>query len=291
MLTDFYSDRFDTDGEEGESDLPEKTTKGLLSVFSTKVGQNWFAHAYPVNCPDGRGIYDTDRSELFAQIEALIPGASATAIASANLPMLAIFDLLEFAVDNAAVPSNRSYHEFPEHYELSFDKRAGQEELSTEINRMLKRGDTGYHMTKGRVIERIGTPMVRRIHGTLRPDTGDEEADRLIKSALFMYKDKDPNQRKLAIQELWDAFERIKTLEEGKDKKAKINTLLAHLDGREFRASVNQDMNDLTSFGNQFDIRHKETSTLSLSPDHYDYVFVRLANVVTLLLQESGRIR
>ena len=103
--------------------------------------------------------------------------------------------------------------------------------------------------------------------------------------------DPDPTVRREGMEKLWDAFERLKTLEGGKNKKAQAEVLLAKaIPNPDLRERVNEEMLELTEIGNSFHIRHSETTQTDVRrAEDVDYLFQRLYAVVVHLLRCTGR--
>jgi hypothetical protein len=101
----------------------------------------------------------------------------------------------------------------------------------------------------------------------------------------------DPRLRQEALERIWDAFERLKTIEPGADKKASVEALLRRAIAEpNLRENVNDDMTDLTWIGNRFMIRHTETDKIPVGEsDHVDYLFHRMFAVIRLLLRATNR--
>ncbi|OYT68309.1 MAG: hypothetical protein CFK52_15325, partial [Chloracidobacterium sp. CP2_5A] len=93
--------------------------------------------------------------------------------------------------------------------------------------------------------------------------TGDAETDRLLEAARKLILAPDVDRRRDALEKLWDAFERLKALEPGPDKRAQAEALLDRAAGPaapRLRALVGEEAKALTDIGNSFRIRHSETS-------------------------------
>ena len=56
--------------------------------------------------------------------------------------------------------------------------------------------------------------------------TGDDDLDRLLETAREKFLNRALDVRKEGLEKLWDAWERLKTVEPGKDKKAQATALL-----------------------------------------------------------------
>ena len=121
--------------------------------------------------------------------------------------------------------------------------------------------------------------------------TGDRALDEMLEDARHKFLNRDLKVRRESLEKLWDAWERLKTLELGKDKKAQATALLAKA-SREphFLARLEQEATELTEIGNSFMIRHTETDKIPISDSaHVDYLFQRMFAMVRLLLRCGGR--
>lgn len=274
--------------------LDSVTKGGLIALVESRADDDWLAEEFPVRCRDGERnyVYATDRVALNKRIMAVIPGLErpwARADSDTDDP---VFDLVEFAGRYVALPQRGAHHVFPDHYALKFDRRAGAARFREDVNELLSRAGAAYRMTDGMLIERVGPPEVRKAMSDLRPDTGDADLDDLIDRARSQYVSRRADDRDTALQCLWGAFERLKTLELpvlGK-KNASAELLLNQIASTELRDVVREDMRALTDIGNRFRIRHHETYVISVPPEAFDYFIGRLANVLLVLLKHSGRL-
>ena len=96
--------------------------------------------------------------------------------------------------------------------------------------------------------------------------------------------------RRESLEKLWDAWERLKTVEGGKDKKAQTKNLLDKAASAEMRERLEAEALELTEIGNRFMIRHTETDKVPITDlGHVDYLFHRMFSLIELLLKKSGR--
>lgn len=101
-----------------------------------------------------------------------------------------------------------------------------------------------------------------------------------------------PKIGRYALEKLWDAFERLKTLEPGANKRAQADALLtaSHRRALDFGKPLGREAAELTSIGNSFRIRHSETTQETLtSLDQVDYLFTRMFAFVRVILKGTGR--
>lgn len=100
----------------------------------------------------------------------------------------------------------------------------------------------------------------------------------------------DLSTRMEAIEKLWDAWERLKTVFSG-DKKKGLKALLDSVSLEpKFRDCIEQEARELTRIGNEFMIRHWETDKTSIREnDQIDYLFHRVFAMVLMLVRALDR--
>ena len=162
----------------------------------------------------------------------------------------------------------------------------------SEVNLLFKRNGVAYELTpEGQARRLLPTPLAEKLH-CAEFDTGDAETDQLLETARERIVRPKLGDRRDALEKLWDAFERIKTLELGHDKKRQAEKLLdgVGVPGTRFRQILGEEATALTTIGNTFRIRHSETSQERLdSAEHVDYLFGRLFAFIHLVLTAIGR--
>jgi hypothetical protein len=128
-------------------------------------------------------------------------------------------------------------------------------------------------------------PVLFDAMGTL-PSSGDATLDALLRDACTKFRDPAPLSRMEGAQKLWDAWERLKTLDAHNDKRLSTKLLLDQCAGDPaFRALLESEAKELTRIGNEFQIRHFETDRAGIArPEQVDYLFHRLFALVHLLL-------
>lgn len=128
-------------------------------------------------------------------------------------------------------------------------------------------------------------PFLIEAMGNL-PRSGDATLDRMLADASRKFRDPAPDSRRDAVERLWDAWERIKSLEVPNNKKESVQRLLDRaVTEPEFRQLIEIEAKALTDIGNQFHIRHFEADRTQLTAiEHYDYLFHRLYALIHLLL-------
>lgn len=202
-----------------------------------------------------------------------------------------ILDLLEFCATAVGQPIERSFHTFFNHHHLTWDREDGLARFVADVNLLFARNGIAYELTKeGQARRLLSQPLAQALSRTLFA-TGDTETDRLLEIArrrILLPKAED---RQDALEKLWDAFERLKTLEPGADKRAQADALLerAAAPGSSFLRVLREEATALTKIGNSFRIRHSETNQEGLaSLDQVDYLFGRLFSFIRLILKSTG---
>jgi len=208
-------------------------------------------------------------------------------------PTLAILDLLQFGARAVGEPTRGRYHEYQNHHHLILDRDAGLKAYVEDVNRILARGGIAFGLTsEGRVERLLPEPMNQILRNTT-VSTGDDEADRLLEAAKGLITSPNIAVRRDALEKLWDAFERIKTLEPGADKKAKATALIDRASaevGPRFKILLSKEALDLTDIGNNFRIRHAETNQeIADKSTQLDYLFFRMLTYLRYVLTSTGR--
>lgn len=110
----------------------------------------------------------------------------------------------------------------------------------------------------------------------------------MVTEARVRFTSRNPADVRIALEKLWDSFERLKTLGAGSSKKQKVENLLASVADEPMRSFLNDEAIALTKIGNTMHIRHSETDQSLLSASEVDYVFVRMSALLVHLLRVTG---
>jgi hypothetical protein len=112
--------------------------------------------------------------------------------------------------------------------------------------------------------------------------TDDEELDKLIKEAKERFFN--PKDKQIALEKLWDAFERVKTYYKGNKKQSseKLVSLITNDFDLDF---LDSEFKILTIIGNDYRIRHHETDKKEIiNSKHLNYLFFRMLSLIDLCL-------
>ena len=111
----------------------------------------------------------------------------------------------------------------------------------------------------------------------------------MLEAARAKFLDYHHEERREALLELWDAWERLKTTGQGSNKAEQISYLLNIAAGPAYPNLLERletDAFELTSIGNNHQIRHTEMSQEKVEKsEHIDYLFHRLFSMINLILK------
>ena len=132
--------------------------------------------------------------------------------------------------------------------------------------------------------------MLKRV----RHSTGDRELDHLLDVAISRSLQPQAEARQDALEKLWDAFERLKTIECPGNKKKGVELLIDRAvasDAPLFRSEVTKEFRALTEIGNGMRIRHAEIGTEPVGDNGAkDYLFWRAFSLIWFMLKATGRL-
>lgn len=298
-MTKYFSDdeRGPTPQDRGE--ITEVAWGGILAEIRRCASRGAFGLNYPDMCPDGNYVVGTDYATFEAAMLAEIPGLAHEPPAfsivghmhpsSGDLPSTYdILDLIQFCWTHIARPEPTESHSFFRHEHLAFDAEAGKTEFRAAIQRIFQRNGLAFELQPDGSIRRT---IPRAFRGLLEETdfaTGDGELDRLLTAAQRRFVEPRQEGRQEAVEALWDAWERLKTLDGDGDKKSQAAQMLDATAGSQsprFRDALERESIELTGIGNSLRIRHSETTQEGLArPEHADYLFYRLYCLIHLVL-------
>jgi hypothetical protein len=269
--------------------LDDTTRLGLLELVSTKIQQGWFGESFPHMCDDGYGNAgcDVERMRKMLGAYSVIDPMDRDSRDSSD-PQ--VFDLLEFSYEKISFPIEGDWHSYMRHNHYSYDQDKGRSEFQADVNRILERNGIAFELIDGEV-KRLAPAGFHEALGTATFKTGDGPLDEMLEDARGKFLNRDLKIRRESLERLWDAWERLKTIEQGKDKKAKVKSLLDHVSSEPtLRQVVEDEANALTGIGNNFMIRHTEVGKVAVARSRdVDYLFQRLFSLIHLLLRATGR--
>lgn len=287
MSETYFSDRELGPQPRVEEEIQTLAWGGIVAIVRSLIGNGAFGTEFPAVCPDGLGPIGTNEVSMSLALQAEIPDLSWPLDENKVPSTLTILDLIEFCHRNVAEPIRRSYHRYFSHYHLDFDREEGQAKFRHKVNRIFARNGLAFELEENGQVARLTPPILRESLRAAVFHTGDAELDSMLEAARTKYLDPDPRVRQESLEKLWDAWERLKTVEPGKNKKASVEAILDKASSEEyFRQLLETEARELTRIGNSFQIRHSETTQIPIEcNEHIDYLFHRLFAMIRLLLE------
>lgn len=289
--------RYFSEREEGELSREQEEIRdgpwgGILALISARIVDGSFGATYPEACEDGGAIMGCDESTFWRALRAEVPTLrehSKFELFDQPPRTLDVLDTVEFCWRCVGRPIQGKYHQHFGHHHLHFDIEVGQDEFRKDVNRIFRRNGLAYELTEQGRIERLAGPVLREELASAEFRTGERELDRMLETARRKFLDPDEATRREALEALWDAWERLKTLGSGRDKKAQAASLLDQAAGPsspKFRVALEREARELHSIGNNLQIRHSETNQERLvRGEHVDYLFHRLLGLIQMVLR------
>ena len=286
MPEELFSDREGGARPRTELEIGDAAWGGIVALVRGGVTAGAYGIDFPDECADQQGIIGTDTYAFSLATKAEIPEVGWPFSLGAP-PTLAILDFVEFCHEHVAAPTSVRYHDYLQHHHLVFDREQGQTDFRMAVNRIFARNHLSYELDDDGEVQRLAAPVLNETLDMAVFRTGDVVLDGILETARTKFFDPDPGVRREAIEKLWDAWERLKSLEPGLNKRASITALLDRAGAEPvFRAALEQEAKALTDIGNQFHIRHSETNQTRLQrDDQVDYLFHRLFALIWLVLR------
>lgn len=253
----YFSDREVGPRPRIREDIPANVWGGIVTIIQKRIVDSSFGHEFPEECPDREGICGCDGEAFSLRLGAEIPDIN-WPLKLAEIPSkFVVLDLLEFCYKIVATPKPNQYHSFFRHYHYSFDILEGRNSFREEINNIFARNGIVFELTLTGEIIRLSPMVLREALTSTVFRTGDAELDSLLEAARQKYVNPDISIRKESLEKLWDAWERLKTIEGQNDKKASITSLITKAAKEPtFREALDKEANEVTRIGNKFMIRH-----------------------------------
>lgn len=277
---------------------------GIVAIVQSLISTGALGYRFPATCPDGAGPVGTDENSLVLAVKAEIPDLLWPLKTTIPAPgsfswdeepyaphTLVILDFIQFCYQAAAKPIQLSYHRFFQHHHLSYNLETGKQEFRDNVNLIFARNAIAYELNPDGAIVRLAPTVLGESLTEALFYTGDTTLDQMLEESRRKFLDPNPAIRREAVERLWDAWERVKSLEDPSDKRQSISTLLDKAATEQnFRSMLEEEARKLTEIGNSFHIRHTEVTQTQLTDSaHVDYLFHRLFSMVQLLLSKRGR--
>ena len=164
-----------------------------------------------------------------------------------------------------------------------FSQNCSDDTFQNQINSILIANDIPYELKDGQMVNRLSNKIMMKTD-ILSPEAGLREL--LQESINFM----NIGNYQLAIEKIWDAFERLKSYfcSDSIDKKKSIEMILDRISGdnAEYRNFFNNEFIAITEIGNKYRIRHHEITKIEIPDDKYrKYFYKKCYTLITTTLE------
>lgn len=268
---DYFSDKEKGPKARIERQISPEVWAGIVAHIQSLIANGAFGKTFPIICRDGIDTIGTDENAFSQALKAEIPDIkwplqTSKKYAGPYAPdTFVILDLIQFCYLHVAKPIPDSYHFFYTHHHLSYDVETGRQEFRETINRIFARNGIAYELKESGNVQRLAAPIIGEEFESIRFNTGDQKLDEILSDARKKYFSTDPSSHKEAVERLWDAWERLKTLENPNNKKKSISNLLDKAATESnFRKLLEEEATELTTIGNNFHIRHAEVGQIEI---------------------------
>ncbi|HEE4846453.1 TPA: stationary phase or STEss regulating sigma factor [Klebsiella pneumoniae] len=298
----FFSDIERGPAQRISNEVTTKVWAGLVSYINILTNNGYFAKDFPEECPDGQGCVGTGVKDLKAALLAEIPNLDWPLIteietkeslswAREMVPFvpnyLDVMDLIQFCYKHVAIPVKGDYHSYFRHYHFhDFQIEAGREEFREKINTIFARNSLAYELlVSGDIIRMLSPELKQMMENISIPE------EKELRSILMRVNEKiinyDVTIRYDGLKEIWDFWERLKSISYPADKKESTKRLLdAAAQASEFRTILEIEAKELTDIGNNYFIRHTEMKQIKIQDsDHIEYLYQRMFSLIYLLLK------
>jgi hypothetical protein len=291
----YFTEREQGPRARNSEEITVPIARGLVALIRTRIRDDSFAASYPRYCEEySSAIIGTNGDLLQETIHGFFPDLEWPLNPEQLAGNFIALDFVEFTFEKIAMPIAReewSRHEsYMSHRHLSFDRERGRTQFRSDVIQLFSANGLAFNLEDSGQVIRLAPAALGEALGSKKFHTGDLQLDALLEAARSKFLSHDPGIRQEGMEKLWDAFERSKTLEPG-DKKVSIAALLEKaVPEQNLRARLDAELQELTSIGNKFMIRHTEVDKIPISdPKHVDYLFHRLFAAIQLLLRATGR--
>lgn len=160
-----------------------------------------------------------------------------------------------------------------------FEKYNHTKDFESQVNTLLQLNEISYKLENGRLISNYDI-------SSLMVSVKEAGLSELLQEATRYYNE---NKKKIAVEKLWDAFERLKTyFSPALDKQQSSKKIISLMSAHEYHIETmfEKEFRELTSIGNDFRIRHHETTKIDVEDErHYEYFYKRCLSLISVAIQ------
>lgn len=116
-------------------------------------------------------------------------------------------------------------------------------------------------------------------------NTGEDQTiDKIIEHSKILIRSKSSIDKQTALEKIWDAFERLKTLYGEGSKKSTVKTLITQTSHNSIQNQqlLENEFFELTKIGNTYEIRHFEKGKEPIPSDEFrEYLYFRTLSIIS----------
>ena len=168
-----------------------------------------------------------------------------------------------------------------------YEKYNTDSDYAAQMNAIFKLNSVPYNLEQGRIVSTLEIAIDPKILAEI-PEKGLKE---LLSEANAYYRS---GNKQIAVEKIWDAFERLKTYYSPTLNKAQsADKIIDNMSNSEpnYKTLYEAEFKALTNIGNSFRIRHHETTKVDITDNRqYDYFYKRCLALVSvaILYLEGG---
>ena len=280
MISNYFGDIERGEHPCKKEEIPKNVWLGIKTNIENRIGKNSFS---------------VDQAQFYDLLEAELPNLKLPL--TSNPPTRSdILELIQFCHKYIDHPTTQKFRDLSSYeYAGSYGslEYAGQAEFEEFVNLIFYRNSILYRLEHDGKIKRAIPQEMQNIIQNSEFNTEDPTFNELMDTARKKFLNPDIETRKEALEKLWDAWQRLKSFEPGKDTKDSIEKLLNKVSKEpKFFEVLNKDAHALSDIGNDFMIRHTEKNKVKIdSPNQIDYFFYRLFSLIYYILKSTNRMR
>lgn len=123
------------------------------------------------------------------------------------------------------------------------------------------------------------------------PRSIDEIINEKIEESKIYIRSKESKQKQIALEKIWDTFERLKTIY-GENKKKSVTRLIdiVSKESPVTKELISREFQELTQIGNNYHIRHFENGKEPIySDDFREYLYFRILSLISYCINEMNQ--
>ncbi|MBX3353524.1 MAG: hypothetical protein KF684_11385 [Phycisphaeraceae bacterium] len=286
---DLFSEREHGIPDATSSEISLIAWNALRELLNTKIDAAWLTSLGAERCPDpGKtAIIGCDRRAVLDRIAGRVPEAVCGTQFCEHPSTETILDLLEFVYQNVSKPNSSTFHDYLEHYHHNtFSEQEARTGFAHDVNGILQSHRVSWRLEETGFERRVPADSALLI---TRFETADADLTNLLNDSVDRFL-RDPRDLQGALEKLWDALERVKTVPAGNNKKKSAQNLIHAAAGGNVAVKnvLESEIKYLTTLGNEWCIRHHETDKHPIPCDDMRvYFYLRCMTFLRYLLPKA----